>query len=97
VERGRELDLDCISCHVTGFGQPGGAALGRLDELKGVGCESCHGPGSRHVDNPQGRDSDIVRGVPEADCVGCHDSEHSQAFAYPRYRDALLVPGHGRP
>lgn len=43
-------DANCLGCHVTGFNQPGGYALGmdpaaaRL--VTGVGCEACHGPGS---------------------------------------------------
>ncbi|MBV6415496.1 MAG: Cytochrome c-554 [Steroidobacteraceae bacterium] len=42
-------DRNCIGCHVTGFGKEGGydpADPGIY--LVGVGCESCHGPGSRY-------------------------------------------------
>jgi hypothetical protein len=40
-------DPDCVGCHSTGFGHEGGfdpKDPGRY--LVGVGCESCHGPGS---------------------------------------------------
>jgi hypothetical protein len=97
IARGRQLDLDCIGCHVTGFEQPGGAVLGRLGELKGVGCESCHGPGGAHVDNPQAHRTSVHRMVPEAACVGCHDPSHSDAFVYAAKRAALIAPGHGAP
>lgn len=42
-------DADCIGCHTTGFGEPGGydpAAPNKI--LARVGCESCHGPGSAY-------------------------------------------------
>ncbi|MEO5335849.1 MAG: cytochrome c family protein [Magnetospirillum sp. WYHS-4] len=40
-------DKDCLACHVTGYGQPGGYAPGVGNKnLEGVGCESCHGAGS---------------------------------------------------
>jgi predicted CXXCH cytochrome family protein len=42
----------CVECHVTGFELGYDAQADRFatrwDEL-GVGCEACHGPGSRHV------------------------------------------------
>lgn len=45
-------DPDCVGCHVTGYEQEGGYEIDgseRLNKyLKGVGCESCHGPGSRY-------------------------------------------------
>jgi hypothetical protein len=93
--RHRELDLDCIGCHVTGYEQPGGSSVGRLEELTGVGCESCHGPGSAHVNNPQQPGRAIRRAVTEATCTACHDREHSDRFEYTRARGALLTPAHG--
>lgn len=95
VARGRELDLDCIGCHVTGFDQPRGAALGHLDELLGVGCESCHGPGEAHVNNPHVKQRSVHRAVPEAACRECHDATHGDAFDYSERLQQLLVPGHG--
>jgi len=41
----------CISCHVTGWGQPDGFVDPVTSKhLLGVQCEACHGPGSRHVE-----------------------------------------------
>ncbi len=51
-------DEKCIKCHVTGYGKPGGYVIPDLNDKKavrlakrlaGVGCESCHGPGSAYV------------------------------------------------
>jgi hypothetical protein len=42
-------DRDCVGCHVTGFGSEGGYdAQDPSQYLVGVGCESCHGPGSEY-------------------------------------------------
>jgi hypothetical protein len=47
-------DKDCVGCHSTGFGKPGGYALGKepggAEQLGSVGCEACHGPGSDYRD-----------------------------------------------
>ena len=44
-------DAACVGCHTTGFGKPGGySAATPAPELKNfavVGCESCHGAGSK--------------------------------------------------
>ncbi len=36
---------ECLSCHVTAFGQPAEAFYKDLEFEDGVQCESCHGPG----------------------------------------------------
>ena len=36
---------ECVSCHVTGMGEPGGYVMGDLSHpLADVQCEACHGP-----------------------------------------------------
>jgi hypothetical protein len=95
-KRGRELDLDCIGCHVTGFERPGGARMGHLQELYGVGCESCHGPGSEHIENPSPPHRGLSRKPTEALCLDCHDPAHSDDFRYSEKEARLHVPGHGQ-
>ena len=91
-------DLDCVPCHSTGFGQPGGSAFDNIGTFANVQCEACHGPGSKHVDAPGKGSSGHIVASPEATvCVGCHSPEHAPRFAFDAYRKRLIVPGHGLP
>jgi 2',3'-cyclic-nucleotide 2'-phosphodiesterase (5'-nucleotidase family) len=94
VEEGKTFDLECVSCHTTGYGQPGGSILGALKNLKTVQCESCHGPGSIHVEDEEADSIQLV--VPQSVCVTCHNAKHSTGFQYDSYRSKLMVPGHGK-
>ncbi len=95
---GKTKDLDCVSCHATGFGQPGGSNLAHLDGFTDVQCESCHGPGSLHVKAPtRGPNSHIIAQPDATLCVTCHSAVHSPRFDFADYRTRLLVPGHGLP
>ncbi len=51
-------DPTCLKCHTVGFGHEGGytvpdasdkKAVRKAKSFAGVGCESCHGPGSAYV------------------------------------------------
>lgn len=75
----RHFHPDCVSRHVTGFGYEGGYRIGDTEHLQGVGCETCHGPGRAHADNPQR--GNIRREVPDALCGQCHNEEHSPGFS----------------
>ena len=49
----RQYDPECIVCHTIGFGyQSGFKSAAETPKLENVGCESCHGPGSLHSNNP---------------------------------------------
>jgi tetratricopeptide (TPR) repeat protein len=52
-------DVQCLECHTTGFGMPGGYKIPepgdskttrRAKENSGITCEGCHGPGSKYID-----------------------------------------------
>lgn len=63
-ERGNS---ECLECH-------------SFKEEKGVGCESCHGPGSEHVQSPStenivGLGESCPVCVVEAVCTNCHTKE----------------------
>lgn len=97
VKRHKEFNLDCVACHVTGYGEPGGSTVTHVDDLKNVGCESCHGPGGVHVKAPEQPLEHMQTAVPERVCVQCHNAEHSDLFQYEAYRNVLIMPGHGLP
>ena len=80
LKKERYFDTGCVSCHTTGFGYPTGFQIGAQDStLKGVQCETCHGPGKQHVGNP--KKSNIRRGADTSLCLECHDTKHSPGFA----------------
>ena len=83
LQRKADADPKCIGCHTIGFGAPSGyrRQFGR-DKLIDVGCESCHGPGTLHVQQREG-DKTInftFRPLEAGDCKKCHYGEFSRPF-----------------
>lgn len=75
----KKADKTCWGCHTTGAGKPGGYAPDAKNaaDLEGVGCESCHGPGSDYKalsvmkDPAKAKAAGLI--VPnEKVCLGCH-------------------------
>ena len=92
---GKQWSYDCIGCHVTGWQKPGGSNLVHNESLRDVQCESCHGPGSLHVDadgNDQPRT--ITRSPSESTCTGCHNPDHSDTFEFQAYLRNVTGVGH---
>jgi hypothetical protein len=78
VKHGADHSAECVSCHVVGFGAPGGYTMAEpRPYLEGVGCETCHGRGGPHL-SPQ----HVQDGNYEPVCVTCHDTKHSLGFEY---------------
>jgi hypothetical protein len=99
---GLDADVDytenakCLVCHTTGYGKAGGyrtpdpedkRAVRKAKDFHGVGCESCHGPGSEYVkvfeeiDESQ-RSYSVqelyavgMRKVDKAGCLECHNDK----------------------
>lgn len=93
-EKDYTKDATCLKCHVTGYGQPGGYPAVKdawsEDEQKlakanaGVGCEMCHGAGSKYgpykKDHEDYKRADVVAlglktPVTADNCTGCHTAE----------------------
>lgn len=70
----QERNPDCLVCHATGLGKPGGYPRDAV-ALDGVQCEACHGPGQGHPPRrlmaaPASRET----------CEGCHTQRDSPMF-----------------
>lgn len=92
----KEFNLDCVSCHVTGYDRPGGSTVTHVKDLKDVQCEVCHGPGSLHAKEPEKNKIPVPH--PTADsCTACHHPPHVHAFDGNAKMAEILGPGHGRP
>ncbi|MCA8976125.1 MAG: hypothetical protein KDC98_15495 [Planctomycetes bacterium] len=86
---------DCVSCHVVGYRQHSGfSTQADTPHLGAVGCERCHGPGSKHVDS-EGKTAlgKVGAGLPSTVCTECHDFDQSPAFDYTTYWGLI---SHGR-
>jgi hypothetical protein len=88
IPRKAELDVECVACHSTAWGQPGGNATltpVAMRTWKAVQCEACHGPLAGH---PQ-RAEVVPHAVSEATCTTCHDAANSPQFDYASYLPKL--------
>ena len=110
VKVNKQLSLDCVRCHVTGWQQPGGVC--RIDKTdvggpalvasgvksalgrQDVQCEACHGPSSEHAKDPPGH---IKATVTRLDCMRCHEAANSPHFDFDKYKPWIVGPGHGAP
>ncbi len=94
---------ECVQCHVTAFGLPKEKIKRGFKPELGVQCESCHGPGEKHMMarmKAAGDDSDEYPDIPADEfvthatvetCTKCHN-EKSPTFKpfCPHERFALI-------
>ncbi len=92
----KEFNLECVSCHVTGYGKAGGSTVAHNEPLRGVQCEECHGPGSLHAADPSKKGSIVVRPEPNSCVTACHHPPHVEGFEPATKMELVLGPGHGR-
>lgn len=92
----KEFNLDCVSCHVTGYGKPGGSTVTDNQFLQNVQCESCHGPGKLHTENPMDKARIIAKPAAESCVSGCHHPPHVDHFDAVARMAGILGPGHGK-
>ncbi len=83
----KEFDTQCVVCHVTGSGQPGGFEdLYRTAHLANVQCEACHGQGREHSQQPT-----VVKmkSLGPNSCVTCHNRSNSPEFEFVSYWESI--------
>ncbi len=94
---GDEKKDECLACHATAFGKGGyqtGAENAALFE--GVGCESCHGPGSAYKkmsimkDQKKSLENGLIIPTGEV-CKKCHNkkSPHFKGFDFNEYKKKI--------
>lgn len=92
----KQFNLDCVSCHVSGYGKPGGSTVTFVDKLKDVQCEECHGPGSLHAKKPDKKGLIILKPDPQSCVSQCHHPPHVENFDPVAKMELILGPGHGK-
>jgi hypothetical protein len=96
-KKSHQFDADCISCHTTGFEYESGFLSAELTpNLKGNQCENCHGPGSKHAEEPKNADyrKFMAQSVANPDqnrlCLRCHDLDNSPDFKFEMYYPKII-------
>jgi len=86
------FDAECVTCHTTGFEfNSGWKSETETPYLAGNQCENCHGPCSKHEEEPDNREYRklIALTAENADknrlCLRCHDDENSRNFEFTKY------------
>ncbi len=93
-------DAECVTCHTTGFEYTSGWVSPTLTaRLKGNQCENCHGPASKHVEEPDNKEylSAMHLTADKADrnrlCLRCHDEDNSPEFNFAKYYGQIIHKG----
>lgn len=103
INKDAAKDAKCLKCHDTGAGLAADAKAKSFKEGQGVGCESCHGAGSKHVkarmaseDDSGVTDAEILKKPGEKVCTTCHNKE-SPTFKGFKFAEAAKKIEHKNP
>jgi hypothetical protein len=75
---------ECLKCHTTGHGEPAEMFAATFAAADGVGCESCHGPGSDYIkmktmkgiwDGSLKGEDHGLKPVTKDTCAHCHNEK----------------------
>lgn len=84
---GKSEMSNCIDCHTTGYGYPGGFESGEsTPDMAGVGCEECHRV-PKSADFSSGKHN--VLPVIEKWCTRCHLKPHIVSFDFEEMRKKI--------
>lgn len=106
VRMDRIYDPECICCHTAGWHpqevvryESGYVSAEESAHLKGVNCENCHGPASKHVEMEESFEADDAAIKAERQkmhvaldinlCLQCHDHENSPDFEFDSYWEQI--------
>ncbi|HSE97315.1 MAG TPA: multiheme c-type cytochrome, partial [Blastocatellia bacterium] len=78
----QQFDTECVGCHVVGFQKGGFQSLVTTPQFANVQCESCHGPGRQHAENP-GKGYGVMD--TPVGCTVCHTQPNSPDFDFATY------------
>jgi len=101
-----QKDKACATCHVTAYDEPAESKGKKFDPTQGVQCESCHGPGNKHVkarlEAEEEAGDKLVKipageivAIPTAEtCKKCHNekSPSYKPFDYKKYLKDIAHP-----
>lgn len=97
VERRQTKNPECVGCHSTGYGEPGGFGdqdPAAIRAFKAVQCEACHGPMRGHPSDERIKGQPVTAEV----CRRCHDPANSPKFEFTSYLPrATCTPKTDRP
>ncbi|MDO4571371.1 MAG: multiheme c-type cytochrome [Planctomycetia bacterium] len=106
----RTFDPECIACHVVGWSpqhmiplESGFLDMKSTPHLSKVGCESCHGPGEKHIQAEMGTNLALqekyrtavrltLEDAKSTFCVQCHDLDNSPNFNFDTYWPCIEHP-----
>lgn len=91
----------CVKCHTTAHGVDAALLDAKFDHSEGVGCESCHGPGSIYKKRSimKDRDAAVAAGLllpDEKTCLQCHNEE-SPTYKPFKYEERWKAIAHPKP
>lgn len=80
-----QTDSRCLLCHVTGAQDPDALFAASFEKSEGIGCESCHGPGSLYMASSvmSNHEAFVAAGgrtPSEETCRGCHRNPDTFSF-----------------
>ncbi len=87
----------CLRCHTTSYIDPAGGHTKEFLIYEGVGCEACHGAGSRYaveaimLDTRAAQTSGL-KSVTRETCLACHDNPHGKPFEYEQALKTIAHP-----
>ena len=88
LDPARNFDPECIACHVVGWTpqnyrplDSGFLSQKETPHLIDVGCETCHGPGEKHVEAELGSDLDLMEELRKPTVITLEESQQAVSSA----------------